>query len=543
MIHRDIAYNGHNATGLIDARDYGTTSPIQTTASPPAAQPPPQLFNRFTIRSAALGVALGGLAFGLLAVIGALSVFATYALGDRALPGVTAAGVPLGRMTQAEAAQALETAWSGSGATVALTDGAQTWRAAPAALGFTLDAQATAQQAVTMGREGGAGPGLFDVLLHGASVAPVISYDDGAARSALETLASSLSQPAQDATLKIDGGQVTAVAGQPGRALDVDATLAAWRVEPGALVAGGSLPLVFTPVAPRIADASAALAEAQPLLSAPLSLRLYDPFADQGIERSIPPEDIATWLDLNYGEDGLHVSVDADKVSAYLSQLAGSLLTDGRTVDTSNGGDVLLRALRTHAPATLTVHYPPTIYTVEAGDTLISISWKVGMPFWRIANANPDVNPDALTVGQQLTIPSLNDLLPLPVIPNKRIVVSITDQHLWVYENGQQVNDFVISTGIDRSPTQPGIFQVQTHELNAYASLWDLYMPHFLGIYEAWPGFMNGFHGLPTLSGGRLLWADVLGHPASFGCIILNLDAGEWLYNWAEDGVVVEIRR
>jgi lipoprotein-anchoring transpeptidase ErfK/SrfK len=68
-------------------------------------------------------------------------------------------------------------------------------------------------------------------------------------------------------------------------------------------------------------------------------------------------------------------------------------------------------------------------------------------------------------------------------------------------------------------------------------------MPHFLGIYEAVPGFWNGIHGLPLLSNGVRLWANVLGRPASFGCIILPLDEAEWLYGWAEEGVVVEIRR
>lgn len=104
------------------------------------------------------------------------------------------------------------------------------------------------------------------------------------------------------------------------------------------------------------------------------------------------------------------------------------------------------------------------------------------------------------------------------------------------------IGQHVISTGIDRSPTQPGIFQVQTHDPNAYASVWDLYMPNFLGIYEAWPGFMNGIHGLPTLSNGQRLWANVLGRPASYGCIILDLETSEWLYHWAENGVVVEIQ-
>jgi lipoprotein-anchoring transpeptidase ErfK/SrfK len=133
-------------------------------------------------------------------------------------------------------------------------------------------------------------------------------------------------------------------------------------------------------------------------------------------------------------------------------------------------------------------------------------------------------------------------MLPLPVIPNKRIVISISKQRLMVYEDGKQIHKYVISTGIDRSPTQPGIFQVQSHKTKAYASVWDLTMPNFLGIYEAWPGFMNGIHGLPMLSSGVRLWANILGQPASFGCIILDLPESKSLYKWADDGVVVEIR-
>jgi lipoprotein-anchoring transpeptidase ErfK/SrfK len=122
------------------------------------------------------------------------------------------------------------------------------------------------------------------------------------------------------------------------------------------------------------------------------------------------------------------------------------------------------------------------------------------------------------------------------------VIITIGEQRLRIYQDGELLSEHVISTGIDRSPTQPGIFQVQTHEINAYASVWDLHMPHFLGIYEAWPGFMNGIHGLPTLSNGTRLWGNILGRPASYGCIIMELDAAEFLYDWAEEGVIVEIR-
>lgn len=187
------------------------------------------------------------------------------------------------------------------------------------------------------------------------------------------------------------------------------------------------------------------------------------------------------------------------------------------------------------------VSHKPTTYVVQPGDTLLKIAWKLGFPMWKILEANPGLDPDRLFAGQELAIPSKDELLPLQIIPNKRIVVSISKQRLMVYENGKQIKKFIISTGLDRSPTQPGVFQVLTHKANAYASVWDLYMPNFLGIYEAWPGFMNGIHGLPTLSNGTRLWANVLGRPASYGCIILDLPDSKFLYNWAENGVVVEI--
>jgi lipoprotein-anchoring transpeptidase ErfK/SrfK len=87
------------------------------------------------------------------------------------------------------------------------------------------------------------------------------------------------------------------------------------------------------------------------------------------------------------------------------------------------------------------------------------------------------------------------------------------------------------------------VFQVQSHEGNAYAASWDLWMPYFLGIYRPVPtsDFMNGFHGFPTRDGTNLLWTGNLGHPVTYGCILLSTQNAAALYEWAEEGVVVEI--
>ncbi|MFN2137341.1 MAG: L,D-transpeptidase, partial [Candidatus Promineifilaceae bacterium] len=55
--------------------------------------------------------------------------------------------------------------------------------------------------------------------------------------------------------------------------------------------------------------------------------------------------------------------------------------------------------------------------------------------------------------------------------------------------------------------------------------------------------FMNGFHGFPTRDGFNLLWTGDLGHPVTYGCILLSSENAQQLYDWADEGVVVEIQR
>ena len=499
--------------------------------------------DRYAVRAAGLGMATGLAVVSLLLVMVSVGAYAYFQVFDLILPGVYVGDVPLGGMTAEQAAAELNRVWNTERGLL-LSDGERTWYAPPSDFGLALDAAATAQRALDVGHGQGVVSEVLqmaDGLLNGHAVAPVVTLDEETARAGLERWAEAVNLPPQDATVRLEDGEVVAVPGRPGLTLDVEQTLAVLTADPGLALADGYLPLVLIPVAPRISDASQAVEEARQLLSAPLQITVYDPITDEERSFTAPPEVIAGWLTVEAGEAGLEVAVSEERVAAYLDELDDSL-GEGRTLVPVRSIEPIREALRTHTPATLIVSHPPTTYTVQPGDTLTSISWEVGIPYWRILEANPGLEADTLSAGQVLTIPSKDELLPLPIVMGKRIVVSISEQRMWVYENGELIAENVISTGIDRSPTQPGVFQVQTHELSAYAAIWDLTMPHFLGIYEAWPGFMNGFHGLPTLSGGQILWADVLGRPASYGCIILDLDAAEALYNWAEDGVVVEIR-
>ncbi len=192
------------------------------------------------------------------------------------------------------------------------------------------------------------------------------------------------------------------------------------------------------------------------------------------------------------------------------------------------------------APEATPTPVPPAdaqTYTVQRGDTLSSIAVRFGTTIYEIARLNGIANPSLIYVGQKLR---LTGSAPAPTGGAKLIVVNLSEQHMYVYQGDQLVYSFIISSGRAGSYTVPGEYRVQSKIPNAYAATWNLWMPHWLGIY--WAGSLeNGIHALP-LQNGVLTWAGWLGTPISYGCIILGTDEAALLYNWAEIGTPVSIR-
>jgi tetratricopeptide (TPR) repeat protein len=127
-------------------------------------------------------------------------------------------------------------------------------------------------------------------------------------------------------------------------------------------------------------------------------------------------------------------------------------------------------------------------------------------------------------------------------IPNKRIEVDISEQHFYAYQGDTLAYSFVCSTGEPGRDTAPGNYRVLDKIPMAYASTWNLKMPYWLGIY--WSGSLeNGIHALPILPNGQKLWDGYLGQRVSYGCVILSTEAARIIYDWAEIGTPVIIRR
>ena len=458
------------------------------------------------------------------------------------VPGVRVGDLELGGLTWQEAKDGLDLVY-GVDPDLILTDGERNWITKASEFGLSWDTAGMTQQAVNVGHGKDFLTELTEIVesfRYGWEIEPDLGFELTAAQRGLLAWERNVLISPINATLNLTGDQLIIKPSQLGIGLDFDSSLTSITQNPELIMEQGVLHFVTESIFPDIPSVQDLADELESFISQEITIRAFDPIRDDEYEWTLERGDIASWIIVDEREEGPNYYIDGTAVLRSVESLVNTL-DEGQFLIQETLAAEIEDALHENEEISIRVFHHPTTYLVQEGDTLLKLGWRMRMPYWMIMEANPETYTLGLQTGQTLTIPSLDDQLPLPVVRDKRIVMSISEQRLWTYENGQLMDEYIISTGIDRSPTQPGVFQVQTHELNAYASVWDLYMPHFLGIYEAWPDFMNGLHGLPTLSNGRRLWADILGRPASFGCIILDLDAAEALYEWAEDGVVVEI--
>jgi LysM repeat protein len=192
-----------------------------------------------------------------------------------------------------------------------------------------------------------------------------------------------------------------------------------------------------------------------------------------------------------------------------------------------------------------------TYYTIAAGDTLNLIAQHYNVTLQTLISANNLANPSVIRAGQRLVIPDAGQPVvqqPTAGAPQaepggsgKEILIDISEQHLYAYQDNQLVFSLVVSTGTGDS-TRVGSFKVLDKIPRAYSSRFNIWMPDWLGIY--WSGTLeNGIHGLPLLMNGVELWGNLIGQPATYGCIESRTADIKKLYDWAEIGTRVIIRR
>lgn len=182
------------------------------------------------------------------------------------------------------------------------------------------------------------------------------------------------------------------------------------------------------------------------------------------------------------------------------------------------------------------------IHRVQPGEHLSGIAAHYGTTVAAIAQANGLSNPSLITAGQVLRIPAAGSGVAVPPGSGLRFVVYISQQRCYLYQGDSLLYNWPCSTGRPGTGTRTGTFSVQSKIRNAYGSSFGFWMPWWLGIYYAGSS-ENGIHGLPVnATTGVTIWANAVGAPVTFGCIMLSNEAASTLYNLAYIGMPVIIR-
>lgn len=120
----------------------------------------------------------------------------------------------------------------------------------------------------------------------------------------------------------------------------------------------------------------------------------------------------------------------------------------------------------------------------------------------------------------------------------KYMDVNLTQQIVSIFENGEILDSYIISSGKRGMETPKGEFSIHNKAPRVWSKKYGLYMPFWMAV--ASDGSF-GFHELPEWPGGYKEGASHLGIPVSHGCMRLGVGAAKRVYDWAEIGTPVVI--
>lgn len=465
------------------------TSSTATVESPDAATPPLQWApaeprprrKRWGLR---IGVPAG--AVGVLAVAASLVLIA---------PGTAVAGVPVGFLTAGAASDAIAQRLATT--TVTLGDGGPTLTGAQ--LGAIVDSSTLAGQAYH-------DRPLWNVgQWFGETADAEIAVDPATATAALRAAAPDLYTEPVAASVTFTGEAYELTPAVDGEGIDVAVVAEALQEAFSSGISDVVVEPVLVPVEP-----TSTTAEAQEAVD-----RLNTMIAEIGFyvgeERTVPvsADEAASWLSIGTDETGAF-TITADP--AEIQAAVDALDVDQEVVD----GTVVVNA---------------------AGDVLRDI---VAGQDGRVLG---DTSGVAAAFAAQLAQGSAAFELPVTVTPQKTtelerlLEVDLSEQRLYLKENGKVVDTWLISSGRPGAVTYPGHFSIgwKTASQDMQGTARDS-GKKYTQEDVPWVMYFNGnqaFHGA--------YWHNNFGNVMSAGCVNMPPAKAKMIYDWSPVGVDVWI--
>jgi vancomycin resistance protein YoaR len=294
-----------------------------------------------------------GLLFAVFVTVGLLTLAAVSVLAwyqwqynEKVYPGVSVAGVPLGGLTNEQAAAAITDALTPyPGAEITLRFGDKSWVLTPDTLGVSVDGSATAAQAFAVGRHGlqaTASSSVLDMLAglkrdavdqfhaltDGVPIEPILQYDGDQQAAVVRRVAEAVDLAPVEGAITITDTDVTGTPGRLGRAMDTESTRKALAtlIQQGM---GGVIDVPWQERRPRVMSVEPAMAKARAVLGR--SLVLNAETLDGPKQYAADAALVRKWLTLtpvlsaDDGQVDLEVTLDREQVQSFVGGIAKEL--------------------------------------------------------------------------------------------------------------------------------------------------------------------------------------------------------------------------
>ncbi len=250
----------------------------------------------------------------------------------RILPGISVGNTNISGLSLEDAAIKIATQIDyPSRGNIKMTYGDQSWDATPLQLGYFVDATESARKAMSYGRSGFVFTRLISQLttrMIGTNLSPVYIHDQRSTQQALIQIANDIDKPIKEASLKLNGLEITVEKGEYGRHLDIPAMMEILKVQLSTQQ-NGTLPLVVREQSPLVVDLTPQVEQLTSILKSPVTISIpqaqsgeagpwqIDQMTLSGLIQFIPP-------DPSTGKS-LSLEVNQQALSVYLQSIADTI--------------------------------------------------------------------------------------------------------------------------------------------------------------------------------------------------------------------------
>jgi LysM repeat protein len=191
------------------------------------------------------------------------------------------------------------------------------------------------------------------------------------------------------------------------------------------------------------------------------------------------------------------------------------------------------------------------MHTVAPGEYLSRIAQNYGVSWTMVAEANGISNPNNIYAGMQLVIPGGDPSASPAVVPStirtiaqsldapgahwgvgRELVVDLSTQMAYAYEDGLLRHSALVSTGLPATPTVQGEYAIWHKTPSQTMTGPGYYLPGVQWVMYFYQGY--GFHGT--------YWHNNYGNPMSHGCVNMTNEDALWFYNFASLGTNVWVQ-